>query len=112
MNVTKNQAICMFFYVDYTDENVTNYKKKIDEFEDVEICYNVDERQPILVSKQRIRGDPITYRKYLESIDSSLDQAQSNKRQRNELRKLKIITLYTMKITFACRNRSTNCTIY
>ncbi|KAG1076605.1 hypothetical protein G6F42_025416 [Rhizopus arrhizus] len=85
MNVTKNQAICMFFYVDYTDENVTNYKKKIDEFEDVEICYNVDERQPILVSKQRIRGDPITYRKYLESIDSSLDQAQSNKRQRNEL---------------------------
>ncbi|CAO3693174.1 unnamed protein product [Rhizopus stolonifer] len=45
----------------------------------------VDERQPILVSKQRIRGDPITYRKYLESIDSSLDQAQSNKRQRNEL---------------------------
>lgn len=79
----------MFFYVDYTDENVANYRKKIEEFEDVDICYNVDERQPVLVSKQRIRGDPITYRKYLESIDTSLDQARNIKRRRNELRKLK-----------------------
>lgn len=65
------------------------YKKVIEDPEEVEICYNVDDKQPVLVSKKRIRGDPMTYRKYLECIDSSLEQSKSEKRQRIELRKLK-----------------------
>ncbi|KAI9487111.1 MAG: hypothetical protein EXX96DRAFT_551861 [Benjaminiella poitrasii] len=61
--LTKNQAICMFFYVDYTEENVKIYKKKIEEFEDSELCWNIREGEPVMVMKNRIRGDPLNYRK-------------------------------------------------
>lgn len=38
----------MFFYVDYTEENAKIYKK-IEEFEDTEICWNIREQEPVLV---------------------------------------------------------------
>ncbi|KAI8968265.1 hypothetical protein BDF20DRAFT_839387 [Mycotypha africana] len=69
MIITRNQAICMLFYVDYSEENVKKCEKKIEDLGDFEICYNADPKQPILVSKQRIRGDPFTYRTYLPSDD-------------------------------------------
>jgi hypothetical protein len=37
MNITRDQAICMFFYVEHSEENVKKYKKKIEDFEEVEI---------------------------------------------------------------------------
>jgi hypothetical protein len=113
MKITKHQAICMFIYVDYNEENVAKYKKKIEEFEDVEICYNGDERQLILAYMQKVRGDPRKYRKYLESIAPILDQAKYKKRQRNELRKLKNNSFkYNDEINVTCRSRSTSSTIY
>ncbi|KAG1320087.1 hypothetical protein G6F62_011505 [Rhizopus arrhizus] len=33
-----------------------------------EICYNVTPNQPVLVTHQRILGDPLTYRKYLDVV--------------------------------------------
>ncbi|GAA5809217.1 hypothetical protein MFLAVUS_002622 [Mucor flavus] len=54
------------------DEDLQNAKKcekKIEDFGDFEICYNVDPKQSILVLKQRIRDDPFTYRTYLHSGD-------------------------------------------
>ncbi|KAI9017929.1 hypothetical protein CLU79DRAFT_762270 [Phycomyces nitens] len=81
MNITRNQAICMLFYVDYSVENAKKYEKKIEDLGDFEICYNVDPKQPILVSIQRIRGDPITYRTYLSSSDVP---DKGSKRQRIE----------------------------
>ncbi|PHZ07179.1 uncharacterized protein RHIMIDRAFT_316939 [Rhizopus microsporus ATCC 52813] len=69
MIITRNQAICMLFYVDYSVENAKKCEKKIEDLGDFEICYNVDPKQPILVSIQRIRGDPLTYRTYLHSSD-------------------------------------------
>ncbi|KAI7902998.1 uncharacterized protein BX663DRAFT_551855 [Cokeromyces recurvatus] len=83
MNITRNQAICIYFYVDYTDENVNLYNKKIEGFDDVEIYWNMNEKEPVIVSKKRVRGDPMTYRKYLEAI-LSLDE-DNNKRERIEL---------------------------
>lgn len=55
---------CMFFYVDYTKENVKIYKKKIEEFDDFELCWNIREEEPVMVMKNRIRGDPLNYWKY------------------------------------------------
>ncbi|KAI8889955.1 hypothetical protein K501DRAFT_290645 [Backusella circina FSU 941] len=80
--LTKNQAICMFFYVDYTEENVKIYKKKIEEFEDSELCWNIREQEPILVMKHRIRGDPLTYQKY---PDDNPKEKKVDKRERVEL---------------------------
>lgn len=53
----------MVFYVDYTEESVKIYRKKN---QDSEICWNNREQEPILVTKSRIRDDPLTYQKYLD----------------------------------------------
>ncbi|KAG2228722.1 hypothetical protein INT48_007455, partial [Thamnidium elegans] len=63
----------MFFYVKYSDENVKKYKKKIEDFEEADICYNVDEHKPISASKLSIFGDPFTYKTYLEAESSKTD---------------------------------------
>ncbi|OAD70841.1 hypothetical protein PHYBLDRAFT_64084 [Phycomyces blakesleeanus NRRL 1555(-)] len=76
-----NSTICAFFYVDFTEESVNTYRKKIKEFEDSEICWNIREQDPILVLKQRIRGDPLTYKKYLDETP----EEKVNKRERVEL---------------------------
>jgi hypothetical protein len=65
-DISRDQALCMLFYVEFTEENLTKYKKKLEDFGEIEICYNVDPKQPILVSKARILGDPFTYRKYIK----------------------------------------------
>lgn len=72
----------MFFYVDYTEENVKIYKKKIEEFEGSELCWTSREEEPILVMKHRIRGDPLTYQKY---PDESPKEKKIDKRERVEL---------------------------
>lgn len=45
INITREQAICIFFMQNIYEK----IQKKIKDFEKVEICYNVDERKPILV---------------------------------------------------------------
>jgi hypothetical protein len=40
----------MFFYVEYTEENVKKCKKRIKDFgDDFELCYNITPTQPVLV---------------------------------------------------------------
>ncbi|KAL0075651.1 hypothetical protein J3Q64DRAFT_1703071 [Phycomyces blakesleeanus] len=57
-------------------------QKKIEEFEDSETCWNIREQDPILVLKQRIRGDSLTYKKYL---DETPEEEKVNKRESVEL---------------------------
>jgi hypothetical protein len=59
MKYNRDQAICMAFYVDYTEANVKKYKKKIKDLETFDICWNVKENEPVLVSINRIRSDPL-----------------------------------------------------
>jgi hypothetical protein len=33
MGISKDQVICMFFYVEYTKENVKKYRKRIEDFD-------------------------------------------------------------------------------
>lgn len=70
MNITRDQAICMFFYVNFTEENVKRCKKKLEELGEAEICWNADRRQPVVVHKLRIKGDPFTYKKYLDTTET------------------------------------------
>lgn len=78
--LTKNQAIDAFFYVEYTEENVIFYRKQIEELHDSKICWNLREQEPILVSKQRIRGDPLTYNEYLD--EAPPEEEKVSKRER------------------------------
>ncbi|KAI9283337.1 hypothetical protein BY458DRAFT_543609 [Sporodiniella umbellata] len=78
MSITRDEAICIYFYVDFTNENVQKYQKKFEKFKEVEICWNLSEKEPVVVSKKRIRGDPHGYRTYPQIIppteSSSSDQ--------------------------------------
>lgn len=64
MEIPRDLAICMFFYVEYTEENVKKYKKRIEDLNVVKICYNTSPNQPILVSLERIYENPHSYHKY------------------------------------------------
>ncbi|KAI8096331.1 uncharacterized protein BX664DRAFT_323677 [Halteromyces radiatus] len=86
MNITRDQALCMFFYEECTDDNIKKCKERFEKWGDVEICYNTSPKEPVVVSNTRIVGDPFTYRKYRESQDPSLV---------GEVRKRKIYELKT-----------------
>lgn len=71
MEISKDQATCMFFfffYVKFTEENVTKYRKVMEDYGDVEICYNTDPRQPVLVTKRKIHECPYLYYLYPADI--------------------------------------------
>ncbi|KAI7863696.1 hypothetical protein BDF14DRAFT_1733502, partial [Spinellus fusiger] len=43
------------------------YKKRLEDFGNVEICYNTRPNQPILVTLERIQKNPETYHLYSDS---------------------------------------------
>ncbi|KAI7897741.1 uncharacterized protein BX663DRAFT_444490 [Cokeromyces recurvatus] len=59
----------MFHYVDYTEENVKKCVEGMKKFGDVEICYNIDPKQPVIVTKERIRKLPNSYHLYPAILD-------------------------------------------
>lgn len=67
MEISRNQAICMLFYVDYNKENLEKCKKKMENFGNIEICYNIKPTEPVLVSIERIRENPQAYHLYSEN---------------------------------------------
>lgn len=93
MNITRDVALCMYFYEEYTNENVKKCKERIEKWSEAEICYNTSLKEPIVVLKQRIIGDPFTYRKYRESQQlSSVEEVR--KRKGFDLSTLKRMTYF------------------
>ncbi|PHZ09027.1 uncharacterized protein RHIMIDRAFT_263765 [Rhizopus microsporus ATCC 52813] len=69
MEISWKLAICMYYYAEYTEENVKKYTEEIKRLGDVEICYNIDPKQPIIVTKERIRKMPNSYQLYPATLD-------------------------------------------
>ena len=82
-NITRDMALCMFYYLEFTPANIEICKKRLKEAA-CEICYNVTPNQPVLVSHQRILWDPLTYHRYLDVLP--VEEA-GQKRKRLELHK-------------------------
>lgn len=87
MHITKDQAICMFYYAEYTPENVTKYRHLL-ESQNYEICFNTNECEPILVMKKRMLGNPVTYLKYLDVVKEK--EEAGVKCKKSELGMLKV----------------------
>ncbi|KAI8077623.1 hypothetical protein BDF21DRAFT_464071 [Thamnidium elegans] len=66
-NTTRDMALCMFYYMEFIPENIDICEKRLREAS-CEICYNVTPNQPVLVTHQRILGNQLTYRKYLDVV--------------------------------------------
>ncbi|ORZ07154.1 hypothetical protein BCR42DRAFT_397445 [Absidia repens] len=65
MNITREQAICMFFSEECNDENVARLSKKISDFGSFDVCDETDPIKPVLVSLTRILSVPFTFKRYL-----------------------------------------------
>ncbi|KAI8093689.1 uncharacterized protein BX664DRAFT_330332 [Halteromyces radiatus] len=67
--VTREQAVCMFFCEEYTESNVIKCSKKIDDREDIEICYAEDPTEPILLHQLCINGNPFKFKTYISKYE-------------------------------------------
>ncbi|KAI7850538.1 hypothetical protein BDC45DRAFT_517866 [Circinella umbellata] len=51
MNVTKEQALCMFYCEEHTNDNVIRLKKRLEGMKDFELCYQDEPTHPVIVTK-------------------------------------------------------------
>ncbi|RCH84636.1 hypothetical protein CU097_003490, partial [Rhizopus azygosporus] len=72
MNITREQAICMFFSEEYNEENVARLSKKIADFDSFDVCYETDPRRPIPLSLARIHSKSSIFKMYRSSSDQAM----------------------------------------
>lgn len=62
--ITRERAVCIFFDVEYTEENAAKYAKRIEDAENLEICYKENPKHPFLCSKRSMELYPSRYKTY------------------------------------------------
>lgn len=77
--ITRQQALCMFFVKEYTEENVKNLEKRIDMVEDVEICYIDDPTEPVLINKVKIIQNPFRFHTCVNNAKTSNNEKSAKK---------------------------------
>ncbi|ORX52439.1 hypothetical protein DM01DRAFT_1323617 [Hesseltinella vesiculosa] len=65
MNISREQAACMFYGEEFNEINKSVLVKRIDDIKDVDICYIDDQTDPVLVSQRKMNINPFRYHKYL-----------------------------------------------
>jgi hypothetical protein len=75
-NITRNQALCMFYAEKYTEVNVNLLSKRLESYGEIEICYETNPLKPVLVTKTRIWADPFSFKRYLNATTSTSVEAQ------------------------------------
>jgi hypothetical protein len=73
--ISREQAICLFYAVPYIKENAEKYTKKIDEMEDVDVCYTKNQKKPRLLCTRII---------YTNSFDTHLYSSGSQQEKTDE----------------------------
>ncbi|KAI9301128.1 hypothetical protein BJ944DRAFT_11032 [Cunninghamella echinulata] len=63
--VTREQAACILFCEEITENNMSKLTKQIDSMKDIEICYEKDPLKPMLLPTVRINSNPFCYLRYL-----------------------------------------------
>lgn len=64
-DITREQAICIFFCQKYTESNAEKLLKRMENFEDVDICYDKNPLQPMLLfCNEKIDFEPLKYKRY------------------------------------------------
>ncbi|KAI7876508.1 uncharacterized protein EV154DRAFT_526029 [Mucor mucedo] len=78
IEISREQALCMFFYEEYNETNAARLSKLIDDLGNIEICYiDDDPTEPLLISHKRLYSKPFTYLKYpaiLEGYEEDKDK--------------------------------------
>lgn len=77
MNVSRDYALCVLFGLDFTDNNVIKTRSKLESYGNLEICYDLSGRNPVLIPKERINFDLFTYKRYLLATPPITSEADS-----------------------------------
>lgn len=81
-DISRERAVCLFYAVEYTEENKAKYVKIINEMEDVNICYSRNPKKPRLLCTKIINANALDIHLYqLEADQKQLvpTSAHSNK---------------------------------
>ncbi|KAI8984122.1 hypothetical protein BDF20DRAFT_833653 [Mycotypha africana] len=108
--VSREQSICLFYAVQYNKENAEKYTKKIDEMEDVDVCYTKNQKRPRLLCTRIIYANSFDI--HLYPSGSRQEKADEEVGQSNEEvgnRKLEIEDSFS-KFTNWCRTQKLNFT--
>ncbi|KAI7904052.1 uncharacterized protein BX663DRAFT_432348 [Cokeromyces recurvatus] len=63
-DVSRNDALCIFYNEEITDEAAKKPAVRLDSFCGLDICYTEDPKKPMLQTKVKIHGDPAYYHLY------------------------------------------------
>jgi hypothetical protein len=69
--ITREQALCMLFCVEFNLTNVEKLKDRIKNMADIDICYETDPLHPRLIPLQLIYAQPLKFHTYIPSTASS-----------------------------------------
>ncbi|ORX51292.1 hypothetical protein DM01DRAFT_1087934 [Hesseltinella vesiculosa] len=69
MNITYEQALCMFFGQECTEDNISSLQAKMKEqYDELQLCYESSPTTPILVTKSRMHFQPFKFKPYLSEL--------------------------------------------
>lgn len=63
-NITRGQAICIFFCEKYTEANMEKLLRKMETFEEVDICYENNPLKPLIQSNAAVDSESSKYKRY------------------------------------------------
>ncbi|KAF7720561.1 hypothetical protein EC973_007491 [Apophysomyces ossiformis] len=63
--VSRNNALCIFYNEEFTDEAAKRLAVKLDSLRELDICYTEDATKPMLQTKLKINGNPFYYHRYV-----------------------------------------------
>lgn len=78
ITISKEEDACIFYCQEYTKLNAEKYLKRLEEMEEVDICYMTNPRHPILQCTNRIYGTLDEYRLYLSNNEEEEMEASKN----------------------------------
>lgn len=79
MIITRNKALCIFYQLKYTEQNIGKAKKRFEILEDeYEICYTNDPILPVIALKPWIYGTPYLLNKYMFTETNPSLETNSN----------------------------------
>lgn len=68
MIITREEAICLIFCEEKNEDNISRLSKRIELMGDIDICYETDPQQPVLLPIVRINANQFTFHRYLNKV--------------------------------------------
>ncbi|KAI9267757.1 hypothetical protein EDC94DRAFT_601897 [Helicostylum pulchrum] len=69
LEISRERAICMLYCKEYSEENANELLKRIDNKNELDICYQTSPLKPALAPISRIFAEPHIYKRYKSNKD-------------------------------------------